>query len=271
LLGSDAERQQTTELVLRALGRPAPADAFDVAWRALFAYRKPAAEELLEVLDELGPGTVPSPWAAEQVFDALSVSREPSQALLAVLVRLADLGHDPGPGRLTPWQRQACGVRRITGALSTWDPAQATLDPAVADAVGSDLGAISLEVLRAAALEVLGALARLHPEVGSEVLLCTPVAQRAALIGHLEPRDLSRDPRLTALVFVLMCRLGDVDKAAATRLAETLAASGRGMSARDRMLVGELFDERLQDRWVELCTARPSRIARWVRLGRRGP
>ena len=258
--GDRAVRAGVTRAVLDALRRAGATDAMDVAWRALFSRRAPAAADLLPVLLADGANGVPSADTVGAIADVLAAESRTTPAMLDILVALAELKVDLGRPDLVKMQREVVALRGLPERL----PRQDRVGGLVPTDVARELNATSSEVLAAEVPAVLQTLTRQRPEDAVSTLLSLSFDRKAMLVEELEQtvgRQCAAGP--AAVAFVLMEKIVEIDKPGTKRLREVLEGSCRGLDQAARNGVAELLhDVEQRKRWFDLCGQR-GRLARF--------
>ena len=255
--GGDHVRRSVTRTVLLALRDAGAADGTDVAWRVLYGRRSPTVEEVLPVLACATPAYGIAASTGHGVAAVLAARDRLDASVSQVLAKLSELGYQAERAPLIEWQREVVLLRSVTERLRGWGPRKAALDQVPVVATAAEIGAVSVGVVEAEVRALTDAICRLHPEVSSELVRATPVAQRSFLLQRLE-KELAAgaDERTGAMCFLVVNRLAK--KEAPDELRRRLVEYRQRLSYASNHLVANLLAEDERPLWWKLADQRSS-------------
>jgi len=263
-VGGDHVRRSVTRAVLSALRDAGAADGADVAWRVLYSRRSPTVEEVLPVLACATPAYGIAASTGHGVAAVLAARDRLDASMSQVLARLSELGYQVDRAPLIEWQREVVRLRSVTERLRRWGPCKTVLNQVAVDATAAEIGEVSVGVVEAEARVLIDAMRRLHPEVSSELVRATPVAQCSSLLYRLgQELAAGADERTVAMCFLVVNRLAkdqasDELRHRRVELRHRLVEYRQRLSHVSNHLVANLLAEDERPLWWKLADQRSS-------------
>lgn len=256
--GGDDVRRSVTRTVLSALGDASAPDGADVAWRVLYGRHSPTVEEVLPVLACATPEHGIAASTGNGVATVLAARDRLDASVLQVLARLSELGYQMDRAPLSGWQREVVLLRSVAERLRGWGAGNTALSYAAVVAAAAEIGVASVGVVAAESSALADAMRQLHPEVSSELVRATPVAQRSVLLDRLgKELAAGADERIGAMCFLVVNRLAELDQPP-DELRRRLVEYRQRLSTASNNLVVGLLAEHERPLWWELAEQRSS-------------
>jgi hypothetical protein len=174
-----------------------------------------------------------------------------------VLAKLSELGYQVDGVPLIGWQREVVLLRSVMEQLRGWGPCKAVFDQVAVVAMAAEIGTVSVGIVKAEVRSLTDAIRRLHPEVSSELVRATPIAQRSFLLQRLG-KELAEgaNEHTGAMCFLVVNRLAKNE--VPDELRRRLVEYRQRLPYASNHLVANLLPEDERPLWWKLADQRSS-------------